>query len=170
MIHIYTKNQTYNNVLLFSIIIETIIIFLFSVLSLPSMISYIPFIATLGGTLVLIIVWALIKASRKANDQKKKKEILQYTRAHNVACPDYFTRVDGSKCKNEYITPNNTVKYEFLDPKTQKPLNDVDVKSIFGDFSLQHVCSNSMTEEPYTRFPWTAVSPQCSAFNIMDEN
>lgn len=164
MVEVYTPNRSYKNILTFSLVVEAIILVIFALLAVPKILQYAPFLITLGVGMLAILIWAIISSRRKIEKMKTERSLLENTKVSNVPCPDYWTREEGDMCRNYYQTPDQKVKYEFLDPSTMQPLSDVDLGSLFGDQALQDVCSANFVGEGSKR-PWTAVKPQCMNIN-----
>jgi|AntDeeMetagen134_2_1112570.scaffolds.fasta_scaffold12302_1 hypothetical protein len=165
MVPTYNRNQTSKNIFIFSLLAETIFIVLFALLFFPQTSITLPFVSTLGALLLIILIWALISSSTIDREIMDMKTQFNNTKLENMSCPDYFTRSDGNSCKNDYVTTNKKMRYEFLDPVTKKPLKDVDLRDMFGTDILNNICTNKLSENPITGIPWTSVKPLCGNIN-----
>lgn len=165
MIQTYNRDQTFSNLFIFSLLVETVLIVLFALLFFPRTHLALPFAWTIGGCLIIFIIWALIASSQADNTLREKKNGLNTSKFHNLACPDYFIRGEDNVCKNQYISTSKKTKYEFLDPKTKKPLQDVDVGKLFDNEYISTVCDDRMADQRFDNMPWTAVKPICRNIN-----
>lgn len=156
---------SYLNTLIFTIVAKVICIVMLLMLFLPIGQRYAYALLTVAICLIVIIIVSLYRIRSYTLKQKALKNAEMKSSTRLTTCPDYYTKSvnnDGIICTNEYVAPNNKVKYRMgVNNNDLKTINLTKLSDEHGK-EMGKLCDViSKPNGLFTQVAWTDIKSKC---------